>query len=218
MVLVIRDPLALVKKSYRCPKIEDLRLFAAGSDAGEITERCLRTGRILVSWRNTPAMIHKLTPRQATYPVPSPPLWSLSVSPTHTLLCLATTSPGLHFLSIPPVSASQTSPPLEPPPPHLLRSDTLPSKARTVSIAWGPPRLAEISEGEWEWRDTYLVTGNSDSSFRKWEIPSTSEDGSRALGRLMLKSRGVMEKVRLQQKNGKRGGKGTIVWGVGVLP
>jgi U3 small nucleolar RNA-associated protein 4 len=153
------------------------------------------------------------TDAQSTYPIPSPPLWSISVSPTHKYICLATSSPSLHFLSIP-----STPTPLEPPPSHLLRSDTLPSRTRTVSLAWAIPKLQKGEEG-WEWRDSYIITGNSDSSFRKWEIPaSSSSDGSRqGQGRVVLKSRAVVEKIG-KIKGKKVNGKGTIVWGVGVLP
>lgn len=76
-------------------------------------------------------------------------------------------------------------------------------------------------EGEKQWVDTYIITGNSDSSIRKWDLPSPAESG-RSIGRVTLKSRAVVEKV---QKNGRGAGKkshgnqkGTIVWGVGVLP
>lgn len=91
-----------------------------------------------------------------------------------------------------------------------------------MSIAWGPPKLVSSTEGEeaWEWRDTYLVTGNSDSSFRKWDLPAPGDgSGSRpALGRVTIRGRAVVEKVRKMGKNGKAASsKGTIVWGVGVL-
>ncbi|ORY26812.1 WD40-repeat-containing domain protein [Naematelia encephala] len=190
IALVIRNVEDFHNKAYSVPRIEDVRLFTSASDSNDIVERCLFTGRILM-----------------TYPIPSPPLWTMSVSPTQSLLCLATTSPSLHFLTI-------TATSLEIPPPHLLRSETLPNKTRTVSLAWGPPSLEEVTEGEYEWRDTYLVTGNSDSSFRKWEIPAPN-DGSKSggVGRVTIKGRSVLDKVK---KNGK--GKGTIVWGVGVLP
>ncbi|WVQ86293.1 hypothetical protein IAT38_008462 [Cryptococcus sp. DSM 104549] len=208
MTLVIRDPLNYQRKGYSVPKVEDLRLFTAGSDSGDLIERCLLTGRIL-----------------QTYAIPSPPLWSLSVSPTHDLLCLATTSPNLHFLSIPPPTLFDLSPALSPPPSHLLRSDALPSRTRTVSIAWGVPSLHQIgSSDDWEWRNTSLVTGNSDSSWRKWEIPAP-QDGSRQGGnRVLLKSRAVVEKVQKAGRGGKKatgaagGQKATIVWGVGILP
>lgn len=101
---------------------------------------------------------------------------------------------------------------LEPAPSHLLRSDALPSRTRTVSVAWGVPKLVE-EDGEWKWRDDYLITGNSDSSFRRWDLPAPSSAGTNT-GRVVIKGRAVVEKV-----NKKKGGhKGTIVWGVGVLP
>lgn len=211
MVLTIRDPAEFHLKAYRVPRIEDLRLFTAGSDTSDITERCLLTGRILVSLRS--GWSGSTLTMQSTYPIPAPPLWSISVSPTHTLLALSTTSPTMHFLSIPP------SGPLEPPPPHLLRSESLPGRTRTVSIAWGPPKLVE-HEGDWEWRDSYLVTGNSDSSIRKWEIspPDPNRPGA---GRLVLRGRAVVEKLARSGKGGRKAvgnQKGTIVWGVGVLP
>lgn len=196
MALVIRDPENFHEKSYSVPRVEDLRLFTAGSDSNELTERCLETGRVL-----------------QTYPIPSPPLWSLSVSPTHQLLCLTTNSPNLHFVSIPPPLLGNTATPVEPAPAHLLRSDALPSRTRTVSVAWGIPKLVEGEDG-WTWRDSYLITGNSDSSFRRWDLPPPSAAGTPS-GRVTLKSRAVVEKV---SKGKKAGQKGTIVWGVGVLP
>ncbi|OCF56068.1 hypothetical protein L486_06009 [Kwoniella mangroviensis CBS 10435] len=188
IALVIRDPLNFHRKSYSVPKLEDLRLFTAGSDSNDITERCLITGRIL-----------------QTYDIPSPPLWTLSVAPTQDLLCLSSSSSTLHFLSIPPPTMFNKSPALEPPPSELLRCDTLPSRTRTVSIAWGVPKLVKSSdtvtnpeiEGEYEWRNTYLITGNSDSSLRKWELPPP---GGKKAGTPAGNQRG------------------TIVWGVGVLP
>nr|XP_019007732.1 uncharacterized protein I206_07366 [Kwoniella pini CBS 10737]OCF46513.1 hypothetical protein I206_07366 [Kwoniella pini CBS 10737] len=187
IALVIRDPLNFHRKSYSVPKVEDLRLFTAGSDSNELTERCLLTGRIL-----------------QTYDIPSPPLWSLSVAPTHDLLCLSTSSQSLHFLSIPSPTIFNSSPKLEPAPSHLLRCDTLPSRTRTVSIAWGIPKLVKLSENDenseqWEWQNRYLITGNSDSSFRKWELPPPLDPSKPSQSnRITLKS--------------------TIVWGVGVLP
>jgi hypothetical protein len=49
MSLVIRDPEAFASKTYVVPRIPDLRLFTAGSESTDLTERCLETGRILVS-------------------------------------------------------------------------------------------------------------------------------------------------------------------------
>ncbi|RSH87122.1 U3 small nucleolar RNA-associated protein [Saitozyma podzolica] len=225
MALVLRDPDNFHLKPYAVPRLADLRLFTAGSDSEDLTERCLQTGRILGTAMSccrgnifAESPIHRLPAylaSQSAHPIPSPPLWSLTVSPTHRLLCLATTSPTLHFLSIPPSPGSSLAP-LEPPPPHLLRSDTLPSRTRTVSVAWGVPRVAH-TDGEWTWTDTYLVTGNSDSSFRKWEIspPDPTRPGA---GRVGLRGRAVVEKLGKRANKKATQAKGTIVWGVGVLP
>jgi U3 small nucleolar RNA-associated protein 4 len=48
MCLVLRDPAEFQHKPYKVPRLADLRLYTAGSDSGDITERCLFTGRILV--------------------------------------------------------------------------------------------------------------------------------------------------------------------------
>lgn len=48
MALVIKDPEEFHTKGYNVPKLEDLRLFTAGSDSTDLVERCLVTGRILV--------------------------------------------------------------------------------------------------------------------------------------------------------------------------
>lgn len=71
---------------------------------------------------------------------------------------------------------------------------------------------------DWTWRDTYIVTGNSDSSFRKWDIPQESgTGGGRAgQGRVTIRSRAVVEKIG--KVKGKKSHKGTIVWGIAVLP
>jgi U3 small nucleolar RNA-associated protein 4 len=53
MALVIKDPEDFHTKGYNVPKLEDLRLFTAGSDSTDLVERCLVTGRILVSCIST---------------------------------------------------------------------------------------------------------------------------------------------------------------------
>jgi U3 small nucleolar RNA-associated protein 4 len=53
MALVIKDPEDFHTKGYNVPKLEDLRLFTAGSDSTDLVERCLVTGRILVSHIST---------------------------------------------------------------------------------------------------------------------------------------------------------------------
>lgn len=49
--VVVRDPeyFHSPEVTRRVPRLEELRLFTAGSDSGDIVERCLLTGRILVS-------------------------------------------------------------------------------------------------------------------------------------------------------------------------
>ncbi|WVN86073.1 uncharacterized protein L203_101231 [Cryptococcus depauperatus CBS 7841] len=197
MALVLRN-----QDSYTSPHFSQLRLFTTGSNSSDLVERCLETGRIISTW-----------------PIPSPPLWSIAVAPTQDLLCLATASPNLHFVSIPQATVFDPAPPLSDPPAYLLRADPLPSRTRTVSIAFAPPSLYRTDSGEWEYRNTAIVTGNSDSSWRYWTIPAPGSGGGR---RLVLKGRAVVEKVQKAGRGGSKpgagAGKATIVWGVAVLP
>lgn len=100
---------------------------------------------------------------------------------------------------------------------HLRRFDHV--KCRTLSIAWGPPvprqpkqkvngsanqRHNEREESgddsdddEYGWTDSWLVTGGSDSSLRKWDIGA-----GRPTDRM------VTDKIK---------GDRTLVWTVGVL-
>ena len=89
---------------------------------------------------------------------------------------------------------------------HFRRLDRV--KARLLSVAWGPPTKntstfpEDDSESEPEdeaeaWSDSWLVTGCSDSSVRRWDAKS---------GR-MIERMGT-DKAR---------GQSTLVWAVGVL-
>jgi U3 small nucleolar RNA-associated protein 4 len=96
---------------------------------------------------------------------------------------------------------------------HYRRFDRV--KCRILSIAWGPPvprnsstgrkakteeeQLDDFSESddEEDWIDSWLVTGGSDSSLRKWDI-----DTGRPVDRMGT------DKMR---------GEHTLVWAVGVL-
>ena len=89
---------------------------------------------------------------------------------------------------------------------HLRRLDRV--KSRILSIAWGPPvpRQTKTQGGgddsdsdddDDEWIDSWLVTGCSDSSLRKWDFST-----GRALERMGT------DKIR---------GERTLVWAVGVL-
>lgn len=91
---------------------------------------------------------------------------------------------------------------------HVRRLDR--TKARILSIAWGPPIPKQTSstsaEGEDEssddddeddWKDSWLVAGCSDSSVRRFDF---------ATGR-------VGERMGTDKMRGER----TLVWAVGVL-
>jgi U3 small nucleolar RNA-associated protein 4 len=90
---------------------------------------------------------------------------------------------------------------------HYRKFDRV--KSRLLSIAWGPPvprqpntnktRSEDSSDDEDDddWSDSWLVTGCSDSSLRKWDVST---------GR--VKQKMSADKVR---------GDTTLVWTVGVL-
>jgi U3 small nucleolar RNA-associated protein 4 len=91
---------------------------------------------------------------------------------------------------------------------HARRFDR--SKARLLSIAWGPPSPRssaakptadgaedESEEDDDEWTDEWIVTGGSDSALRKWDVRT---------GR-------VLEKMGTEKVRGER----TLVWTVGVI-
>lgn len=92
---------------------------------------------------------------------------------------------------------------------HLRRFDR--AKCRILSIAWGPPvprtssssrnkregdETSDEDEDE-EWSDSWLVTGGSDSSLRKWDVGT---------GR-------ILDRMSTDKARGER----TLVWTVGVL-
>ncbi len=92
----------------------------------------------------------------------------MAVNPASTLLALGCEDGCVHLLSLEAESLE-----------HDRKLDRV--KCRILSVAWGPPVApahlkqklqkghAEVSdEEEGEWSDSWLVTGNSDSSIRKW--------------------------------------------------
>lgn len=89
-------------------------------------------------------------------------------------------------------------------------------KCRMLSLAWGPPvpkqsrkpaikakkntsdsDESDSDDDDDEWEDSWLVTGCSDSSLRKWDATS---------GRLL-------ERIGMDKIKGEK----TLVWAVGVL-
>ena len=78
-----------------------------------------------------------------------------------------------------------------------------------LSIAWGPPKRktkkdtdskpesSDDDDDDNEWSDSWLVTGCSDSSLRKWDVTT---------GRMI-------DRMGTNKMRGER----TLVWTVGVL-
>ncbi|KAF8895039.1 WD40-repeat-containing domain protein [Gymnopilus junonius] len=124
-------------------------------------------------------------------------IWSIAVNPSSSSLALGCEDGTVRILSI----ANDTLT-------HSRRFDRV--KCRMLSIAWGPPvprqpppkkqdtsaDSSSESEDE-EWADSWLVTGGSDSSLRKWDVST---------GR-------VVERMGVDKVRGER----TLVWTVGVL-
>lgn len=166
-------------------------MFALGQDIGTFIQVAYRY--VLNVWQF-----------QQTYAVPGAPVWAMSAAPTQDRLAVATSSPHIHFLAISPHSIY-----LEPSSP-VTRTEAIQGRTRTLSIAWGPPTRVHLQSGGpaetdgkmWVWRNHYLVTGNSDSSLRKWNVLN-----GRMIGRMAVN--------KLRRDQGKN--RGNIVWGVGVL-
>ena len=125
----------------------------------------------------------------------------MAANPASTLLALGCEDGAVRLLSL---SADTLQ--------HFRRFD--PVKSRILSIAWGPPvprhlkpkaissANQEGSEDDSEdeddgWTDSWLVTGSSDSSLRKWDIGT---------GR-------PTDRMGTDKIKGDR----TLVWTVGVL-
>lgn len=90
---------------------------------------------------------------------------------------------------------------------QLRRFDRI--KCRILSLAWGPPVPPNRKEAkgasdessddeEDKWTDSWLVTGGSDSSLRRWDVKT---------GR-------ITDKMSTDKVRGER----TLVWAVAVLP
>jgi U3 small nucleolar RNA-associated protein 4 len=125
-------------------------------------------------------------------------IWSIAVNPSSTALALGCEDGSLRLLSL----AHDTLT-------HDRRFDRV--KCRLLSIAWGPPLPRESTkqsnsddddddsdeDDEDEWSDSWLVTGGSDSSLRKWDVST---------GR-------VIDRMGTDKVRGER----TLVWAVGVV-
>ncbi|KAJ6509309.1 WD40-repeat-containing domain protein [Mycena vitilis] len=158
------------------PSCSELRLFSSGG------------GSELLEWDMDRGCVRRTISSQGGS------IWSMSVNPASNFLALGCEDGTVRLLSL----ANDTLT-------HHRRFDRV--KCRVLSIAWGPPspRLSSANkttddssdEEEDDWTDTWLVTGGSDSSLRKWDV---------ATGRTI--DRMGTDKIR---------GERTLVWSVGVL-
>ena len=132
---------------------------------------------------------------QRTLPSHSGSIWCIAANPASTILAIGCEDGAIRLLSLEADTLT-----------HLRRLDRV--KSRILSLAWGPPiprqtsqqaRADESSDDDdvEDWSDSWIVAGCSDSSLRKWDVPT---------GR-------VGEKMSTDKMRGER----TLVWTVGVL-
>ncbi|KAK0465326.1 WD40-repeat-containing domain protein [Desarmillaria tabescens] len=131
--------------SDEVPNLDALRLFSSGG------------GSELLEWDTDRCCVRRTISSQGGS------IWSISVNPASTQLAMGCEDGSIRILSL-----------LEDDLVHLRKFDRV--KSRLLSIAWGPPTLKRVSTGsgqtddeEYEWSDSWLVTGGSDSSLRKWD-------------------------------------------------
>ncbi|KAF5384706.1 hypothetical protein D9757_006197 [Collybiopsis confluens] len=140
------DSLALIisephtLKYDQVPLVSDLRLFSSGG------------GSELLEWDMESSCIRRTINSQGGT------IWSVAANPTGTMLALGCEDGTIRLISV----ADDTLK-------HHKRFDRV--KCRILSVAWGPPIPKEDpeDEDEDEWVDSWLVTGCSDSSLRKWD-------------------------------------------------
>ncbi|TFK41379.1 WD40-repeat-containing domain protein [Crucibulum laeve] len=166
------------------PTCADLRLFSSGG------------GSELLEWDLERSCIRRTISSQGGS------IWCIAANFSSTSLALGCEDGTVRILSIENDTLT-----------HSRRFDRV--KCRMLSIAWGPPvprtQQAKLKskptqdsdesndedDEEDEWSDSWLVTGGSDSSLRKWDVTS---------GR-------VIDKMSTDKMRGER----TLVWAVGVL-
>ncbi|GJJ09488.1 hypothetical protein Clacol_003711 [Clathrus columnatus] len=152
------DTLAFSLKSeiFKSVKLQNYRLFSSGGGT-EVLEWDLSNGEIL----------HSVSSQGGS-------IWSMAVNPASTRLALGCEDGSIRILSL---ENNQLA--------HWRRLDRV--KTRLLSVAWGPPviqqpgkpvengNVSEISEDEGEiqdWEDSFILAGCSDSSIRKFDVPS----------------------------------------------
>ncbi|KAI1797668.1 WD40 repeat-like protein [Ganoderma leucocontextum] len=175
LALAFRSPRRASEEEI--PSWSNLRLFSAGG------------GSELVEWDIEKGCIKRTLASQGG------PIWSLLPNPASTILALGCEDGAVRLVSLLYDELN-----------HLRRLDRV--KSRILSIAWGPPvprqtkaqtanADSDSDDEDEDWSDSWLITGCSDSSLRKWDFLS-----GRALERMGT------DKIR---------GERTLVWAVGVL-
>ncbi|CED84141.1 WD40 repeat protein [Phaffia rhodozyma] len=190
---------SFIASGRRIAGLGDVRLFSSGGSSD------------LVEWDLTNGSVMRLHSSQ------SGSIWSIAPNPSSTILAIGCEDGSLRLLSL------ENDEDLV----HIKKFER--TKSRLLSIAWGPslPPLKKTAsaakvgsdeveessedEDEAEWRDSWLVTGCSDSCLRKWDFNT---------GRVV--ERMIVEREKAAGwGNGKRGAtasKGrSVVWCVGVL-
>ncbi|KAF5368316.1 hypothetical protein D9758_002360 [Tetrapyrgos nigripes] len=174
LVFIIKHPYLL--KPNDVPKLEDLRLFSSGG------------GSELLEWDMERLCIRRTINSQGGS------IWSVAANPASTLLALGCEDGTVRLLSV--VDDTIT---------HHRRFDRV--KCRILSLSWGPPIPRQTNQKDTsessdededdEWDDSWLVTGCSDSSLRKWDVKN---------GRML-------DKMGTDKIRGER----TLVWTVTTL-
>ncbi|KAJ7597673.1 WD40-repeat-containing domain protein [Mycena floridula] len=154
------------------PSLSNLRLFSSGG------------GPELLEWDLSTSRVRRTISSQGGC------IWSIAVNPSSNKLALGCEDGTVRILDIANDALN-----------HSRRFDRV--KCRLLSICWGPPvpklssQQTDDESEEYEWSDSWLVTGGSDSSLRKWEVSS---------GR-------VLDRMGTDKQRGEK----TLVWTVGVL-
>ncbi|KAK1229372.1 U3 small nucleolar RNA-associated protein [Marasmius sp. AFHP31] len=170
LAFIIRDPDEL--KPNDVPSLSNLRLFSSGG------------GSVLIEW-DMERLIRTIESQGGT-------IWCIAANPASTMLALGCEDGTVRLLSV----ADDTLA-------YHRRFDRV--KSRILSIAWGPPvpkDCPETTDSDSdddldEWADSWLVTGCSDSSLRRWDIST---------GR-------TTDRMGTDKMRGER----TLVWAVTVL-
>ncbi|KAL5534622.1 hypothetical protein ACEPAG_1085 [Sanghuangporus baumii] len=178
IVFILRHPHLLAYNEV--PTLADLRLFSSGGGS-ELVEWNIVSGTILQSLNSQGGAI-----------------WCMAANPTCTQLALGCEDGRVRLID---VSNGEMS--------HLRRFDR--ARCRILSIAWGPPvpptpskprdndedDESSSEDEDDEWTDSWLVTGGSDSSLRKWDVKT---------GR-------ILDRMSTDKARGER----TLVWTVSIL-